>query len=79
MGNIQKTVKDGVRTTKGLIPYLTHSSGKFQMPVKVKRAPNSINGHPRPPVLTQGFLVFALPCGVDYVSGYTLDDVCLIR
>ena len=71
--------KEGVMTTKGLIKYMTHPSGKFQMPVLCKPAKNVVTSGPRPPLLIHGCLVFAMPGGEEFISFYTVDNKDDIR
>ena len=71
----KRTMKGGVKTTKGFIRDLEHPSGKFSMTVKLKPAGSVLNGNPRPPVLSGGLVVFALPGGGSYISPCTLDQV----
>ena len=74
-GYPRRTVKGGTTTTKGHIKNLPHQSGKFDMPIKCTIAPNSVNGHYRPPLVKAGFLIYALPGKGEFVSKYTLSDI----
>ena len=77
---MNKTTAGGTLTTKGFIPNMTHPRGKFQMPVKCKQMKSGIvTARARPPVIKEGFLVFALPGGGEYRSDHTLETAHLIR
>lgn len=69
----KRTEKYRVLTTRGFVNNLEHPVGKFMMPVKLKAIPGKVNGMPRPPILSGGLLVFALPDGGSYVSALTLE------
>lgn len=75
MRTIKRTKKHGVQTTRGFVFNLEHPTGKFDMPVKVIAYPGKTNGKPRPPLVLNDSLIFALPDNGNYVSSLTLDDL----
>lgn len=58
---------EGTMTTRGLIKH--HPYKGMRLPVKVVPCRKTTACRPRPPATVEGFLVFALPGGGDYVSG----------
>ena len=65
--NLPNTQRGGTITIEGWIPHHRHPVLNINMPVKLALVPEKVPGGLPKPLRREGNLVYALPCGREFV------------